>query len=126
MSFKNFKPLLIALLLSLGGSLLMNLFSLGTYSKFWFVSLLFHSFISFLIILLMFRKSGDQRDYVFKIMFSSMGRLLCCMVALLIYRVSDKENFTQFALHFGLHYILFTIFEMASLLKFIKTPNHDQ
>ncbi len=126
MSFKNLKPLLIALVLSLGGSLLMNMFSFGTYSQFWYVSLLFHCLVSFLIILLMLRRSGDQQDYLFKIMFSSMGRLLCCMVALLIYRVSDKENFTQFALHFGLHYILFTVFEMASLLKFIKTPKNDQ
>ncbi len=126
MAFKNLKPLLFALVLSLGGSLLMNMFSFGTYSAFWYVSLLFHCLLSLAIQFVMFRKGGDPKDYVFKIMFSSMGRLLCCMVALLVYRVSDKENFTQFALHFGLHYILFTVFEMASLLKFIKTPKNDQ
>lgn len=126
MPFKNLKSLLIALVLSVGGSLLMNMILTVTYSKFWWVSLLFHCSISLLLQLLLFSKKGDPKDYVFKIMFSSMGRLLICMVALLIYRVSDKDNFTHFALHFGLHYILFTVFEIASLLKFIKTPKNDQ
>ena len=122
MSLKTFKALIISLLLSLGGSMLLNMISSGTYSKFWYVSLLFHSGISILLILLLFRKAGDPKDYTFKIMFASMGRLLLCMICLLVYKVCDKDNFTQFALHFGLHYILFTVFEMASLLKFIKAP----
>jgi hypothetical protein len=118
----HLKPILISAILSLAGSLLMNMFSFGTYSEFWYVSLLFHILISFLLQLLLFRKTADQRDYTFKIMFSSMGRLLVCMVGLLIYKFADKDNFTQFALHFMLHYILFTVFEIAYLLKFIKTP----
>lgn len=122
MSFKTFKPLIISFALSLTGSLLMNMLSHVTFSKFWFVSLLFHSLISVLLILLLFRKAEDPKDYTFKIMFVSMGRLLLCMVCLLVYKICDKDNFTHFALHFGLHYILFTAFEMASLLKFIKNP----
>lgn len=125
MSFKTLKPILFALVLSLGGSVLMNMFSFGTYSDYWYVSLLFHTILSFLLVLIMFRKSEDPKDYTFRIMFVSMGRLLFCMICLLVYRVADKENFTQFALHFGLHYILFTAFEMASLLKFIKPPKND-
>jgi hypothetical protein len=104
----------------------MNMISSGTFSKFWYVSLVFHTLLSLLLLLIMFRKPSAPADYTFKIMFSSMGRLLLCMVCLLVFRVCDKDNFTQFALHFGLHYILFTAFEMASLLKFIKTPKHDQ
>src|SRR5688572_3279500 len=119
---KNLKPILISAVLSLVGSLLMNMFSFGTYSDFWYISLLFHILISFLLQLLLFRKTGDPRDYTFKIMFASMGRLLVCMVGLLIYKFVDRDNFTQFALHFMLHYILFTVFEIAYLLKFIKTP----
>lgn len=122
MTLKNIITILLAIALSLGGSILMNMFSLGTYSIYWYVSLLFHVLLSFLLLLVMFRKTEDPKDYTFKIMFTSMGRLLLCMVCLLVYRVVDKDNFTQFALHFGLHYILFTAFEMASLLKFIKTP----
>lgn len=120
MSFKTIRPILFALVLSLVGSIMMNMFSLGTYSDYWYVSLIFHTILSFLLVLIMLRKTDDPKDYTFKIMFTSMGRLLLCMICLLVYRVVDKEYFTQFALHFGLHYILFTAFEMASLLKFIK------
>ena len=125
MSLKTSKPVIIALILSVAGSILGNMFP-GVYSVFWYISLLFHLFISLLIQLLLFKKGGDQKDYIYKIMFSSMGRLLACMFGLLIYKIFDKENFTQFALHFLLHYILFTIFEIAYLLKFIKTQDNDQ
>jgi hypothetical protein len=122
MALQNFKPVIIALLLSIGGSMLMNAMATIAFSSSWYISILFHLFISFLIQLLLFRRTDDQRDYTFKIMFASMGRLLFCMIGLLIYKVFDKHNFTQFALHFMLHYILFTVFEIAYLLKFIKTP----
>jgi hypothetical protein len=101
--------------------LLLNFLSIATSST-WFISIGFHLLISFLLYLLLFRKTGDPRDYTFKIMFTSMGRLLVCMISLLIYKVCDKQNFTHFAVHFMLHYILFTVFEIAYLLKFIKAP----
>ena len=122
MSRKTLKPVIIALILSVIGSVIMNLVSSFTYSKLWFISLIFHVLVSFLIQLLLFKKSDDQKDYINKIMFTSMGRLLACMFGLLIYKVFDKANFTHFALHFMLHYILFTAFEIAYLLKFIKNP----
>jgi hypothetical protein len=122
MSLKNLKPVIIAVVLSVAGSILLNLLPLNVFCPFWYVSLLFQVFISMLVQLMLFRKTDDQRDYTFKIMFASMGRLLFCMIGLLIYKMVDKQNFTQFALHFMLHYILFTAFEIAYLLKFIKTP----
>ena len=125
MSNAKYKPVIISLVLSVAGSLLMNKIFPGLNSSFWYLSLIFHLIVSFLIMLLLFRKSGDQRDYTFMLMFASMGRLLVCMFGLLIYKLCDKQNFTQFALHFMLHYILFTVFEIASLLKFIKTPKND-
>jgi hypothetical protein len=122
MSLKNLKHVIIAIVLSVAGSLIMNVLPFHAASSLWYVSLLFQVFISMLVQLLLFRKTDDQRDYTFKIMFASMGRLLFCMIGLLIYKMTDKQNFTQFALHFMLHYILFTAFEIAYLLKFIKNP----
>jgi hypothetical protein len=121
MSLKTLKPVFIALILSAVCSVLANMFIPGIYSGTWYVSLIFHVLISVLIQLLLFKKSEDQKEYINKIMFSSMGRLLVCMFGLLIYKLIDKANFTQFAVHFMIHYILFTIFEIAYLLKFIKT-----
>lgn len=117
-----FLSALLSLVISIGLNFIPVNF---TYSKFWYVSLLFHVFISLLLHLLLFRKSGNPSDNTFKIMFFSMGRLLLCMIGLLIYKICDKENFTQFAVHFMLHYILFTVFEIRYLLKFIKTQKND-
>jgi quinol-cytochrome oxidoreductase complex cytochrome b subunit len=123
---KTNKAILISACLSSLISLALNFFPATIiYSKFWFLSVAFHALTSFILHFLLFRKTADPRDNTFKIMFASMGRLLLCMVALLIYKVCDKQNFTQFALHFMTHYILFTVFEIAYLLKFIKTQKND-
>jgi hypothetical protein len=119
-----FKIISISTVLSVMISLLMNFISLAA-APYWFFSAAFHLLISVLLYLVLFRNTGDPRDYTFKIMFSSMGRLLLCMVGLLIYKVCDKGNFTHFAVHFMLHYILFTVFEIRYLLKFIKAPKND-
>ena len=119
-----FKVIGISALLSAAISLLLNFLDLAISST-WYISIVFHLFISVLLYLLLFRKTGDPRDYTFKIMFASMGRLLVCMISLLIYKVCDKQNFTHFAVHFMIHYILFTVFEIGYLLKFIKTPKND-
>jgi len=125
MSLKNLKPVGIALVLSLAVSILVNMLFTAAYSGHWYFSILFHVLISILIQLLMLKKADDQKDYVFRIMFVSMGRLLLCMIALLVYKLALRQNFTQFAVHFMLHYILFTVFEIAYLLKFIKAPKND-
>ncbi len=119
-----FKIIGLSAILSAAISLILNALALMPCST-WYISLAFHLLISVLLYLLLIRKTGDPRDYVFKIMFSSMGRLLFCMIGLLIYKVCDKLNFTHFAVHFMLHYILFTVFEIRYLLKFIKAPKND-
>lgn len=123
---KTNKAILVSAFLSCIISLGLNFLPVPiTYAKFWFVSIAFHGLTSFTLHFLLFRKTADPRDNTFKIMFASMGRLLLCMIALLIYKVCDKQNFTQFAVHFMVHYILFTVFEIAYLLKFIKTQKND-
>ncbi len=120
------KAILVSAFLSIIISIGLNFIPVTfTQSKFWYVSVAFHALTSFLLHFLLFRKAADPRDNTFKIMFASMGRLLLCMFALLIYKLCDKQNFTQFAVHFMVHYILFTVFEIRYLLKFIKTQNND-
>lgn len=114
-----FKVIGISSVLSVVVSLLLNYFSVLQCTT-WFVSFGFHLLVSVLLYLLLFRKAEDQRDYTNKIMFSSMGRLLMCMISLLIYKVFDKQSFSHYAAHFLIHYILFTTFEIIFLLKFIK------
>lgn len=123
---KTNKAILVSAFLSSVVSIGLNFIPAAiTHSKFWYVSISFHALTSFLLHFLLFRKTADPRDNTFKIMFASMGRLLFCMFALLIYKLCDKQNFTPFAVHFMAHYILFTVFEIGYLLKFIKTQNND-
>lgn len=120
------KAILISVFLSSLVSLGLNFLpDLINYTKFWYVSVLFHALSSFLLHFLLFRNSSDERDNTIKIMFASMGHLLLCMFALLIYKLSDKLNFTQFAVHFMLHYILFTVIQIRYLLTFINTKKND-
>ncbi len=90
-------------------------------NPYWFVSILFFLSTGLLINFILFKKYADPKDFVFKIMFTSMLRLLLCMIGVFIYSLIDKPHMVSFALHFMLHYILFTIFETSYLLKYTKT-----
>ncbi|MES2763811.1 MAG: hypothetical protein V4677_16470 [Bacteroidota bacterium] len=65
---------------------------------------------------------GDKRskEFVFKTLALSMARLLVCMIFVFIYSLVNKPQALAFTCHFMIQYILFTIFEMSSLLKYIK------
>lgn len=67
-------------------------------------------------------KKGERqsKDFIMKIMAVSMGRLLLCMVMVFVYSLANKPQALGFACHFMIQYVLFTIFELTYLLKFIK------
>lgn len=109
---------IIAMIISLG----LNSLSLEkSHADFWYISVLFHVVVSFLLRLVLFGNKSAPADFIFKIMFASMGRLLLCMVGIFIYSLFDKSTFVQFAIHFMLHYIVFAVLEIIYLLKFVKS-----
>ena len=65
---------------------------------------------------------GDKhsKEFVFKSLAMTMARLLVCMIFVFIYSLVNKPGVMAFSCHFMIQYILFTIFEMSSLLKYIK------
>lgn len=74
-----------------------------------------------IIVNVVFTKGEKQsKEFIFKIMAISMGRLLLCMIAVFIYFLADKPHALPFATHFMIQYIIFTIFELNYLLKYIK------
>ena len=80
--------------------------------------------ITTVIVNVVFTKGEKQsKEFVFKIMAISMGRLLLCMIAVFIYFLADKPYALPFATHFMIQYIIFTIFELSYLLKYIKQPS---
>jgi len=67
--------------------------------------------------------SGDKqsKDFVFKTLALSMARLLACMIVVFIYSLVNKHQALAFTCHFMVQYLIFTIFEISILLKYIKT-----
>ena len=65
---------------------------------------------------------GDKKskEFVFKTLAMSMARLLVCMIFVFIYSLVNKPQALAFTCHFMIQYILFTVFEMSALLKYIK------
>ncbi|MBK8366339.1 MAG: hypothetical protein IPL10_02690 [Bacteroidetes bacterium] len=65
---------------------------------------------------------GDKqsKEFVFKTLAMSMARLLVCMIFVFIYSLVNKPEALAFTCHFMIQYVLFTIFEMSFLLKYIK------
>ena len=66
--------------------------------------------------------AGDKqsKEFVFKTLALSMARLLICMIVVFVYSLINKEQALAFTCHFMVQYIIFTIFEMSFLLKYIK------
>jgi hypothetical protein len=103
-------------------SILINLLNIvAVYNPYWYASVLFFLSTGLLINYILFNKPTDPKDFVFKIMFTSMLRLLLCMVGVFVYSLIDKPHMISFSVHFMLHYILFTIFEISFLLKYTKS-----
>lgn len=65
---------------------------------------------------------GDKhsKEFVFKSLAMTMARLLVCMIFVFVYGLINKPGVLAFSCHFMIQYVLFTIFEMSSLLKYIK------
>jgi len=68
---------------------------------------------------------GDKnsKEFVFKTLALTMARLLVCLVFVLIYSRIDKAGALAFACHFMIQYLIFTIFEISFLLKYVKQTN---
>lgn len=121
MLFNITKLLTVTSVLAVILSLVLNHFQILGIASHWYVSIIFFFLTSLLLNFILFRKDTDPKEFIFKIMITSMLRLLMCMIAVFIYSLIDKAGLKAFALHFMLHYILFTVFEIAYLLRFAKT-----
>lgn len=66
------------------------------------------------------KENQDPKEFVFKTLAISMTRLLVCMIFVLVYSLINKPQALAFTCHFMVQYLVFTIYEISSLLKFIK------
>jgi hypothetical protein len=61
-----------------------------------------------------------SKEFVFKTLALSMARLLLCMIVVFVYSLINKEQALAFTCHFMIQYLIFTVFEISFLLKYIK------
>ena len=89
-------------------------------SHFW-IPTLFFALTTLGVNLVLFKGDKNSKEFVFKSLAISMARLLACMVFVLIYSLVNKPQALAFTCHFMIQYIIFTTYEVSTLLKFIKT-----
>ncbi len=106
-----------ALIISFGLSQLQNRYF--TTSHFW-IPTLFFALATLGTNALLTKGDKQSKEFVFKTLAMSMARLLVCMIVVFIYSLINKAEALAFTCHFMIQYVLFTVFEMSSLLKYIK------
>lgn len=93
-----------------------------TTSHFW-IPTLFLALTTLGVHQIIIRKSKEPKEFIFVYLALTMGRLLACLICVLIYRFVNKPFALAFACHFMIQYVLFTLFEISTILKNIKqTP----
>lgn len=93
-----------------------------TTTRFW-IPTAFFALTTWGINAVLTRGDKNSKEFVFKTLAMSMARLLVCLVLVLIYSRVSKADSLAFACHFMLQYLVFTVFEISFLLKYIKQTN---
>jgi hypothetical protein len=118
-----FKLILISvgtMILSYGLSLQQSQYLTTTH--YWIPSLFF-LITTLLSNKLLTKGENESKEFIFKSLAMSMGRLLICMIFVFIYSLLYKEQALAFTCHFMIAYLIFTVFEISFLLKYIKQTN---
>ncbi len=80
------------------------------FSFFIILTITFHFFI-------MKSANGRPQSFVTFYMGSTALKMMLCLIVIVAYRFIDKPHIIPFAIAFILHYFLFTIFEVLTLLR---------
>jgi hypothetical protein len=88
--------------------------------KTWWISLVYFTLI-FLILNSVYNLKRNTEEFTQLLLSSIMVKLLLSLTVILVYKIINKATLFNFAMHFLIHYFLFTIFEMYDLVKSIKT-----
>lgn len=96
-----------------------------TTSHYW-IPTLFFVLTTLGIHVVLTKKPKEPKEFIFIYLALSMGRLLVCLFFVLIYSYVNKLSSLAFACHFMIQYLLFTLFEISSLLNTIKQNNSIQ
>lgn len=109
-----------ALILSYGLSQVPNRYLNTTH--FW-IPTIFFALSTLGVNALLTKGDKQSKEFVFKTLAMSMARLLVCMIFVFVYSLINKPQALAFTCHFMIQYLIFTIFEISFLLKYIKQAN---
>lgn len=109
-----------ALILSYGLSQIPNRYF--TTNHFW-IPTIFFTLSTLGVNALLTKGDKESKEFVFKTLAMSMARLLVCMIFVFVYSLINKPQALAFTCHFMIQYLIFTIFEISFLLKYIKQAN---
>jgi hypothetical protein len=117
------KPLLVAILCSVAFSFcILKFFPRSPQNLHWLFSIAFHAAVA-LVIAVLGLINPDPKVLASNLLSISLGRLLASGVAFFIYILKFPEFQKWFMVHFMVHYVLFTFFEIVFLLKIVKLKN---
>lgn len=109
-----------ALVLSYGLSQIQNRYF--STNHFW-IPTIFFTISTLAVNALLTSGNKESKEFVFKTLAMSMARLLVCMIFVFVYSLINKPQALAFTCHFMIQYLVFTIFEISFLLKYIKQAN---
>ena len=121
MLLNKFTPVIISLSLCILFSCLINYFN-AAHNSFWWISLLFFSFI-FCTIQYLFHLKSDSVSAGDVLTATIWIKMLLVLSFIFVYSILDKKGLFAFSIHFILHYILFTLFEIRYLQGKIKNES---
>ncbi len=99
--------------------IILKLFPHSPQNIHWLFSIAFHLAVA--IVLAIFGLiNPDPKALVANVMSISMGRLLASGIAFFLYRLKFPDTQKWFMVHFMMHYMLFTFFEILFLLKIVR------
>jgi hypothetical protein len=114
------KPLIIATLCSAAFSFcILKFFPQSPQNMHWLLSISFHAAIA-LVIAVLGLVNPDPKALASNLLSISLGRLLASGIAFFIYSLKFPVLQKWFMVHFMIHYVLFTFFEIVFLLKIVK------
>lgn len=119
MFLRNLLALVYASILSISLSLLLNKYS-AFVSVNWLYGLLFLIVFCFALNLVYAYNAGSK-TYTELLITSIVIKLLVALIVIVVYSFINASDFFNFSIHFILHYVLFTIFEIRYLLFIIKS-----
>ncbi len=88
--------------------------------KIWFIFGFFVCIIMVFHFFMVRAATGEPQKFIRFYMGSTALRMALCIIVIIVYRFIDKPTVIPFSLAFIVHYFLFTIFEVTSVLRHLR------